>query len=215
MDKLNILAYTAENNSKQKYGLKIVIITVLTSIFACLSGWALAQVFLSSEYLFFNRLILFLILLIFFLVFFILETLFSRLLRFGSLVIETFIFAATFYLTRNAMKITPMSLVWTLTVWVVVASCFWGGAFIIRKKTNDLIKIKWNEITKRGLILLLIGINLFICLQWLGGVIVDVDKLFSKKSIDLILKPSTPILKNYFYGFSSNSNYCFFIHFLL
>jgi putative flippase GtrA len=44
-----------------------------------------------------------------------------------------------------------------------------------KKRKGDLLRLRWNEMAKSGLTLMLIGINLFICLQWMGEIILKPD----------------------------------------
>lgn len=203
MDISNILT-TESNHAKTKYLLKISILSGFVLIFAFLSGWSLGKAFLFQKFIFNLSWIALLLFLTLFLIFYLVESLFARSVRFGALLLETFVFVFAFYLSRNSGKIVPMSLLWSVGVWLVMLLCFWGGTFLMRRRMNDLIKLRWNEIAKRGLVLALIGINLFICLQWLGGVITQLDTLFTPKTINIALKPSTPILKKYFTNFDWN-----------
>lgn len=200
MDIPNILT-TASDHSKTNYLWKIFALMILVLIFAFLSGWSLGKAFLFQKFIFSSSWITFLLFLTLFLIFYLFESLFARSVRFGALLMETFIFTFAFYLSRNSGKVAPMALLWSTGVWLVMLLCFWGGTFLMRRRMNDLIKLRWNDITKRGLVLALIGINLFICLQWLGNVITQLDTLFTPKTINIILKPSTPIFKKYFTNF--------------
>ena len=198
MPVLEVLSSSSNSHSSSNYGWKIAIFMILTLIFAGLSGYALGKLFVFGKFLGMAAWIAFLIFLVLFQIFFILETLFARGLRFWSIFLETIGFALAFYVSRNGFKIVPMVLFWSLGVWLILLLCVWVGAWLMRRRKDDLLRLRWNEITKRGLVMFLIGVNLFICLEWMGGVIGQMDSLFSVKTIDFVLKPSTPIMRNYF-----------------
>lgn len=203
MDVSNIVAIRNDTN-KNSYLWKISVVTALTLIFAFLSGFSLGKAFLFQKFIFSSSWLTFIIFLTLFLIFFIFESLFAHSLRFWTLLLETLVFSFAFYLSRNGGKIILMSLLWSLGVWLIMLLCFWAGSFLMRRRMNDLMKLRWNDITKRGLVLALIGINLFICLQWMGNVITQLDSLFTPKTINILLQPSTPILKKYFANFDWN-----------
>jgi len=201
---LEVLSSNPNSHSKSNYRWKIAILLVLSLIFAGLSGYALGKFFVFSKFLGMAAWLAFLIFLILFQIFFILETLFAVGLRFWSIFFETLVFVLAFYVSRNGLKIVPMVLFWSIGVWLVFLLCVWVGAWLMRRRKDDLLRLRWNEITKRGLVMVLIGFNLFICLHWMGDTFNQIDSLFSIKTINTILKPSTPIMKSYFGNFDWN-----------
>jgi len=193
---------SANHYGKSNYWWKILIFTVLASISAVLAGLSLGYLFLGKSFLGFSSFWGFLIYLCLFAIFFTLESLFAEGARFGAIIVESFLFALSFYAIRIGFQtINGLVLMWSLGVWLLLVLCLWGGRLRMRKRKSDLLRLRWNEMVKGGLALVLIGINLFICLQWMGNAIFQPDRLFTQKTVDAILKPATPLLRFYFTGF--------------
>ncbi len=199
---LEIFSSTNHSTEKSNYWWKILIFTVLALITASLAGASLGYLFLGKSFLGFSSFWGFLIFLCLFGLFFIMESLFAQGARFGAVLLESFIFALSFYAIRIGFsKFNGFMLMWSLGVWLLFLLCLWGGRFKMRQRKSDLLRLKWNEMVKGGLALVLIGVNLFICLQWMGNVLIQPDRLFTQKTIDAILKPATPLLQVYFTDF--------------
>jgi len=204
---MSILEFFANQGSeikKSNYWWKIILITFFSAIFAILVGVSLGNIFTRNNFLGTSALLMFIVFVVLFAIFFILESLFSQGVRFGSIVIQSILITFGFYIIKYELIFTSFNLLWSGGVCLVLLFFLWFGRLTIRKKKNDLLKLRWNEMIKSGLTLILVGINFFVCLQWMGGIILKPDNLITQESIDIVLKPGTPILKLYFKDFTPN-----------
>ncbi len=202
MPALEVFASQGSEIKKSNYWWKILLLTFLSAIFAILVGINLGNIFTKNTFWGTSPLLMFLIFIVLFSSFFILESLFGQGARFGSIAIQSTLITFGFYIIKYELTFTSFNLLWNGGVCLVLLLFLWLGRLTIRKKKNDLLKLRWNEMIKSGLTLILVGINLFVCLQWLGGIIFKPDNLITQETIDVILKPGTPILKLYFKDFS-------------
>ncbi|HPC37574.1 MAG TPA: hypothetical protein PKX03_01845 [Candidatus Paceibacterota bacterium] len=198
---MSFLEIVAGQNSpirKTNYWWKILLITVFSSIFAILAGLSLGHIFIEVEFLETSPWLMFLIFLTLFLTLFLLESLFANGMRFGSIIIQSLLFTFGFYITKFSLNFDSFSLFWNIGIFLILILCLWLGRLMTRKRKSDLLRLRWNEMAKSGLTLMLIGINLFICLQWMGEIIFKPDLLLTPQTVNTILKPATPIFKIYF-----------------
>jgi len=198
--------FSSQNHSAEHshYWWKILIISGAGLIFSILSGFGLGKVFAGGNFLGFSAFGGFLIFLSLFLIFFILEGLVGKGARFGGVFLQSLAFVLGYYFAKSDIKLNAFIIFWNVGVLLILILCLWVGRLIMRKRKEDLLRLRWNEMTKGGLALMLVGVNLFICLQWVGNVIIQPDFLFSQKTVDVILKPATPIVRLYFKDFKWN-----------
>ncbi len=195
---LEIVAGQSGSIKKTNYWWKILLITVFSSVFAILAGLSLGHIFIKVDFLETSPWLMFIIFLTLFLILFLLESLFANGTRFGSIVIQSLLFTFGFYITKFALNFDSFSLFWNIGIFLILTLCLWLGRLMARKRKGDLLRLRWNEMAKSGLTLMLIGINLFICLQWMGEIIFKPDLLLTPQTVNTILKPATPIFQLYF-----------------
>lgn len=76
----------------------------------------------------------------------------------------------------------------------------WFSCYLIKKKSEELLRLKWQRVTKGGLSFLITGLALFLSLSYYFS---QEQKFFlSEKLISLLLKPTTPIVQLYYPNFS-------------
>ncbi len=198
MSLLEVVAGQDGVAKKSNYWWKILLITIFSGAFALLAGLSLGNIFTKTEFLGASSWLMFLIFLGFFAILFLIESLGANSARFGSIVFQSLLFTTGFYLTKFDSNFDKFILLWNIGVCLILMLCLWMGRLVTRKRKADFLKLRWSEITKTGLTIILIGINLFICLQWMGEVILKPELLVTPEAVDSILKPATPIFKLYF-----------------
>ncbi len=198
MSFLEVVAGQNGSMKKTNYWWKILLITVFSSVLAILAGLSLGHIFIKVDFLETSPWLMFLIFLTLFLTLFLLESLFANGTRFGSIVIQSLLFTFGFYITKFALNFDDFTLFWNVGVFLILLLCLWLGRLMARKRKGDLLRLRWNEMAKSGLTLMLVGVNLFICLQWMGEIILKPDLLLTPQTVNTILKPATPIFKIYF-----------------
>lgn len=146
-----------DQKGKNYYGLKILILTVMVTIFAFVLGFSIAKIFSHEKILGFSGYYSMAISALFFLSFFSLESVFGQNSRILYSIGEAVIMMAGYLLGRGSFSFGLGELI---LLAVLVGSFFFGRSAIFKNK-EEMMKIRWQKMIRRGVSLTLTGLIIF------------------------------------------------------
>ena len=155
MVKLSLI--NEENKEKSYYNLKLIILTVIAAIFAFCLGFSVAKVFAHEKIFNLSAYYSLGVSLLFFLSFFSLESAFGQGSRLLYAAGEGLILMVGYLLSRGSFSIGIGELVLLL----VAVGFFALGRTSIFKNKEEMMKIHWQQMVKKGVSLTLTGLIIF------------------------------------------------------
>jgi len=146
-----------QNSGKDNYVWKILIFGILGIILAFAIGFSTNKIFLHESVIGLSATLVFLLALILFLIDFSLESLFAQSLRWPMIILQSLAVVAGLYFGR------PNNFwIWQLSWIAIFILFFWFGRHLMQTAAEDMLKLRWQRITKKGLAQLLTVFALFI-----------------------------------------------------
>lgn len=140
------LSLAGEKPEKSGYSWKILIFGILGIILAFGLGFSAMKIFSGEPIVGFSAFWLLLILLVLFLVNFALESILAQSLRLSILFLDSLAIVAGFYLAKSSSF-----LIWEL-VWIAVFFVFFiYSRHLIQSSAEQMLKLKWMKMTKKGI----------------------------------------------------------------
>jgi hypothetical protein len=155
MVKLSLI--NEENKEKSYYNLKLIVLMIITAIFSFILGFAIAKIFVHEKILGLSAYYSLGVSLLFFLSFFALESAFGHSTRILYASGEAVIMMLGFLLGRGGLSLGLGELVLLL----VLVGFFILGRSNIFKNKEEMMKIHWQKMIKKGVSLVLTGLILF------------------------------------------------------
>ncbi len=155
MVKLSLI--NEEQKEKNYYGLKITILTVIVVLFAFLLGFSIAKVFIHAKIFNLSAYYFLGVSVLLFLSFFSLESVFGRNSRILYSIGEALIVMLGYLFGKESFAFGLGELI---LLAVLVGFFFWGR-FAISKRKEEMMKMYWQKIIRRGVSLVLTGLIIF------------------------------------------------------
>jgi len=187
-----------EKPEKSGYSWKILIFGILGIILAFAIGFSTSKIFLKEPVIGLPATLVLLLAIVLFLINFSLESVFAQSLRWPMIILQSVGVAAGLYLGR------PNNfLIWQLAWIVVFVLLFWFARHLMQAAAEDMLKLRWHRMTKKGLAQILTAFALFISLSlgiflWQGP---NKEIMIPENTLISILSPGNFIVRIYFKDF--------------
>lgn len=155
MVKLSLI--NEDQKEKNHYGLKILILTVITVVFAFVLGFSIAKIFNHEKIFGLSGYYSMAVSALLFLSFFSLESVFGQTSRILYSIGEAIILMAGYLLARGSFSFGLGELI----LLAVLVAFFFLGRSAIFKNREEMMKIRWQKMIKRGVALTLTGLIIF------------------------------------------------------
>jgi len=155
MVKLSLI--NEDQKEKNYYGLKMIILTAVVVIFAFILGFSIAKIFSHEKIFGLSGYYAMAISTLFFLSFFSLESVFGQNSRILYSIGEAVVFMTGYLLGRGSLSVGLGELI----LLAVLVGFFILGRSAIFKSKEEMMKIHWQKMIKRGVSLVLTGLIIF------------------------------------------------------